>query len=175
MLDARNHEIKRWCPDFRPIRRLLRSLHAEREPPRRQVDVYYRLPDGGPEIESRHLKLRTERGRRWLIAYEASYADGLRDVRYRVVEASADLGRALEAALGVSAVVRKRREVWREGRTRFNLDAVDGLGTIFEGEVVLAPGEEPGAASAYLALFEPYLGEPIVASNEELMRGGPDR
>ena len=174
MLDARNHEIKRWCPDFRPIRRLLRGMGAERDPAKRQVDVYYRLPDYGRENESRHLKLRTERGRRWLIAYEASYSGGLRNVRYRLVEVSADLGRALEAALGVSAVVRKRREVWREGRTRFNLDAVDGLGKIFEVEVVLAPGEPPGAAAAYLALFEPYLGQPIDASNEELMRGALD-
>lgn len=43
---------------------------------------------------------------------------------------------------------------------------------MFEAEVVLMPEDDPDAAVAeYLALFGPYLGEPILGSNEDLASG----
>ena len=48
---------------------------------------------------------------------------------------------ALSKALGVSGVVRKRREVYHVEGTRVHLDAVEGLGEFIELEAVLRPGE----------------------------------
>ena len=164
----RNREIKRYCPDFRPIRRILRAIGAQRLAVKRQTDTYYRVPVG-------RLKLREEGGRRSLIAYADSYDGGLRAVRYRIADAQdAAVGPLLAEALGVSAVVRKRREVWREGRVLFNLDRIEGVGQVFETEVELRKGEDSQAETErLLSLAAPHLGDPIEASNEDLLRKAP--
>ena len=166
----RNREIKRYCPDFRPVRRVLRAIGAERVGVKRQTDTYYRVAAG-------RLKLREEGGRRSLVAYADSYDGGLRAVRYRIADAQDHaVGAMLAEALGVSAIVRKRREVWRKGRALFNLDQVEGVGQIFEAELVLAEGDDGQAeAERLLALLAPHLGAPIEGSNEDLAGGAPSR
>ncbi len=159
----RNREIKRFCPDFRPVRRVLRALGARRVGVKRQTDTYYRVSAG-------RLKLREEGGGRSLIAYADSYGGGLRASRYRIADAQdRAVGALLAEALGVSAVVRKRREVWRKGRVRFNLDRVEGVGQIFEAELALAEGDDGQAEiERLLALLAPCLDDPIEGSNEDL-------
>ena len=160
----RNREIKRYCPDFRPVRRVLRAIGAQRVGAKRQTDVYYRVPVG-------RLKLREEGGRRSLIAYADAYSGGLRAVRYRVADAQdRAIGALLAEALGVSAVVRKRREVWRKGRVLFNLDRIEGVGQVFEAEVKLAEGDDGEAETErLLALLAAHLGDLIEGSNEDLV------
>jgi adenylate cyclase class IV len=50
---------------------------------------------------------------------------------------------ALSHAYGVIGRVRKRRMLFRAGRTRIHLDRVEGLGDFLELEVVLAENESP--------------------------------
>ena len=166
---ANNRELKHYCPDFRPVRRALRARGARREPPRTQVDTYYRLPEQpGPRWR---LKLRVERGRRTLVHYADSYDAGVRSVRYALVDVpDPAVGRMLASALGVSVVVRKRREQWHAPRTLFNLDTIDGVGNVFEAEVAADDQAEADALIArYRALFGAYLGPPVGASNEDLL------
>ncbi|MCH7656479.1 MAG: CYTH domain-containing protein [Chloroflexi bacterium] len=168
-----NRELKHYCPDFRPVRRVLRDLDARREPPRTQVDTYYRLPEqlqgqAGPRWR---LKLRVERGRRTLVHYADSYDGDDRSVRYALAEVGDPaVGRMLASALGVSVVVRKRREQWHAHRTLFNLDTIEGVGRVFEAEVAADdPAEAEALIARYKALFGPYLGPPVGASNEDLL------
>ena len=166
---ANNRELKHYCPDFRPVRRALRALGARREPPRTQVDTYYRLPEQpGPRWR---LKLRLERGRRTLVHYADAYDAGLRSVRYALADVpDPAVGRMLAAALGVSVVVRKRREQWHAPRTLFNLDMIEGVGNVFEAEVAADdPAEADALIARYQALFGPYLGPPVGTSNEDLL------
>jgi adenylate cyclase class IV len=171
--EATNREIKCYCADFRPVRRVLRGLGARLAGRVVQTDTYFKLPSRpSPAIHWR-LKIRKESGRRTLIAYSDSYEGGTRDVRYRIVEATLETGRLLETTLGVSAVVRKRRERWTKGSTLFNLDTIAGVGTVFEAEIVVAPGFDAVARrEEYVALFGPHLGEPILGSNEDLAQVG---
>ena len=167
---ANNRELKHYCPDFRPVRRALRALGARREPPRTQVDTYYRLPEQpGPRWR---LKLRLERGRRTLVHYADSYDAGIRSVRYALADVpDPAVGRMLAAALGVSVVVRKRREQWHAPQTLFNLDTIEGVGRVFEAEVAADdPAEAEALIARYQALFGPYLGPPVGMSNEDLLR-----
>jgi len=60
------------------------------------------------------------------------------------------LGATLSAALGLRAIVRKRRTLYRCGQTRIHLDQVEGLGDYLELEVVLR-GDQSAAEGAKIA------------------------
>ena len=80
------------------------------------------------------------------------------------------MGDVLAAALGIRAVVRKERELWRKDNVVFNLDTVEGVGQILEVEAQARDGRDIDLQiSEYQRLFEPCLGERIVGSNEDLV------
>jgi adenylate cyclase class IV len=166
---SQNLEIKRYCPDFRPVRAVLRDIGARHAVTKKQVDTYFRLPDDG-STRFRRLKIREQLRRAELVGYTDSYAGGLRDVDYEVMRVPKQLKDVLVGALGVSVVVTKRRELWTLGRTLFNLDTIEGVGRVFEAEVVLGEGETTDEAQRYLDLVAPFLGERIEGSNEDLLR-----
>ena len=83
------------------------------------------------------------------------------------------MGDLLEAALGIRAVVRKRRELWRKDNVIFNLDDVQGVGRILEVEAQAKAGRDVDQqVNQYRRLFEPHLGDDIVGSNEDLVATG---
>ena len=53
----------------------------------------------------------------------------------------------LDAALGIRAVVRKQRELWRKDNVTFNLDTVETVGQILEVEI-LSPNPPMGGVKA---------------------------
>jgi adenylate cyclase class IV len=165
---AENVEIKRFCEDFLPVRRMLRQLGAKHVVTKRQTDTFLRLPHEGDHRFQR-LKVREEQRKVQLVGYTDSYRDGLRDVDYLVTLISRGVKDLLVGALGVRTVVRKKRELWMLGTTRFHLDTVEGVGRVFEVEVVLKEDEPFDDAERYLRLFEPYLGQRIEGSNEDLL------
>jgi adenylate cyclase class IV len=167
---SQNLEIKRYCADFGPIRSVLGQIGARHVVTKRQVDTYFKLAADG-STRFRRLKIREQLRRAELVGYSDSYAGGLRDVDYEVIRVPKSLKDVLVGALGVSAVVTKRRELWTLPRTLFNLDTVEGVGKVFEAEVVLSDGEPTDAAQELLELFVPHLGDRIEGSNEDLLRG----
>ena len=165
-----NREIKAFCKDFRAIREALRKTGATRLGEKEQVDYFFRLP-GAPEGHSRRLKLRIDDGAPRLIYYYDRYGPGVRTVEFSIAEVTdPGIRELLEAALGVKTVVRKRREVWKEGDATFNLDTVEGVGKVFEAEVeVRSDDDAEGQIARYRRLFGPHLGEDITGSNEDLV------
>ena len=140
---AANIEIKARITD--PVR-LCEAAQRLAGPPAAvlvQEDVFFHSPRG-------RLKLRIEGDRGRLIAYDRPDTPGPRRCDYHIHEVAepAALRAALEAALGVRGVVRKRRTLYLAGRTRIHVDHVDGLGDFLELEVVLAPGEPDAAGHA---------------------------
>lgn len=142
----RNVEIKARLADPGRQREIAAGL-ADGSPERiEQEDTFFRVPRG-------RLKLRDLGGGRGeLIAYDRSDLTGPSESRYAIFPApdAAALCALLRSVLDVRGVVRKRREVFRVGRTRVHLDRVEGLGAYLELEVVLEPGEprERGEATA---------------------------
>src|SRR4051794_4882053 len=130
----RNVELKARDPD--PERSLdrARALGAEDRGELRQRDTYFAAPRG-------RLKLREqEPGSAELIAYERPDAAHARESRYRlapVADAPA-LREALDAALGTTVVVAKRRHLLLYEGVRIHLDRVEGLGDFVELEGVAA-------------------------------------
>jgi adenylate cyclase class IV len=167
---SQNIEIKRYCSDFRPVRVVLRKLGARYVVTKRQVDTYFNLPSDGL-TRYRRLKVREQLRRSELIGYTDCYSDGLREVDYQAISIANNLKDVLIGALGVSAIVSKRRELWTLPRTLFNLDTIDGIGKVFEAEVIQPRGEVTVEIRSYLDLLERYLGDRIEGSNEDLLHG----
>jgi predicted adenylyl cyclase CyaB len=137
----RNVEIKARLTDPEATARLVAG--AADGPPEalEQTDTFFQVRTG-------RLKLREfGAGRAELIFYARADTPDPAESRFeRVAVADAPALRALLAsALGVAGEVRKRRLVYRVGRTRIHLDHVRDLGYFLELEVEMAP-EEPAAA-----------------------------
>ena len=166
-----NRELKAYCDDFATVRRLLSDHGAAFVEVKEQVDHYYRLPPGDADDGTRRLKLRIEHGRGELIYYCEGQDRGARTSRFQTASTDDPLmGDVLEAALGISAVVRKQRELWRKDNVVFNLDTVEGVGQILEVEVQAHDGCDIDLQIIeYQRLFAPCLGDYIVGSNEDLV------
>ena len=166
-----NREIKAYCPDFEPVRAILRTHGAEFVEVKEQVDKYYRLPPADDAGGTRRLKLRAENGKGTLIYYWDRQEAGARTSRYQFAEANDPrLGEMLAVALGVRAVVRKQRELWRKDNVIFNLDTVERVGQILEVEVQDQEGCDSDAqVGEYRSLLGRCLNGYITGSNEDLV------
>ena len=171
MAEQLNREIKAYCPDFAPVRDLLQEMEASFIEEAEQVDYYYNLPDLPVEDSNRRLKIREEKGTAQVVYYVEGQESGARTSRFQVWGLSgAQTKEMLDAALGVRAVVHKRREVWRKENVKFNLDQVETVGQILEVEILTQEGIEVEAQlTQYRELFAPYLGDDIIGSNEDLV------
>ncbi len=140
----RNVEIKARLADPGRQREIAAGLADGPSERIEQEDTFFRVPRG-------RLKLRDLGGGRGeLIAYDRGDSTGPSESRYAIfpVSDSAALRDLLRSVLDVRRVVRKRRELFRLGRTRVHLDRVEGLGAYLELEVVLEPGEPREAGEA---------------------------
>jgi predicted adenylyl cyclase CyaB len=145
-LPQRNVEIKARARDA-PRQRALAQELAQGEPEViDQQDTFFRVARG-------RLKLRVfGDGTGELIYYERRDATEASVSEY-LLSPTADpesLRATLSAALGLRAIVRKRRTLYRCGRTRIHLDRVEGLGDYLELEVVLR-GDQSAAEGAKIA------------------------
>ena len=166
-----NREIKAYCPDFVPIRRILRDLGAVFIEVKEQVDIYYHLPVVSDDEGTRWLKLRFEKGKRQLIYYVDSQEAGARTSRFQLWDIDdLQIEEALDAALGAKAIVRKQRELWRKENVIFNLDVVEGVGQILEVEVQNMDGHDINSQiEEFHRLMGPFLDRHIEGSNEDLI------
>lgn len=104
-----------------------------------QTDTYFHCREG-------RLKIRQIEGRpAQLIWYARADRPEARASDYRLIELSAAAAviAALQAALGVRGVVRKRRLIYLYRNVRIHLDDVAGAGSFLEFEAVISsPAEE---------------------------------
>ena len=172
MMDLRlNREIKAYCPDFAPVRRLLQDRGVVFVEVKEQVDFFYHLPVSSNDEGTRRLKLRVEKGKDQLIYYYDRRETNARTSRFQFWDIDdPQIKVALDTSLGARAVVRKQRELWRKENVIFNLDTVEGVGQIFEAEVQEKDGYDiESQVEEYRHLLESYLGLDIVGSNEDLV------
>ena len=134
---ARNVEIKARARDFQRQSELARKISHAAPTELVQEDTFFRCAAG-------RLKLRAfSDGHGELIHYERSDSCEPCESCYDIhpTPAPESMERILSEALGVLAVVRKRRTLLLAGRTRIHLDEVEGLGRFIELEVVLSRDE----------------------------------
>jgi homotetrameric cytidine deaminase len=154
MAPHRNVELKARDPE--PERTLAAALAhgAVDQGVLEQRDTYFAAREG-------RLKLREERGRpAQLIAYARADEAGARTSAYHLVDVPdpAVAAAAMEAALGVTVVVAKRRRLLLWEGVRIHLDEVDGLGSWVELEAVATPGSDLEAEHEKVARLRNVLG-----------------
>jgi predicted adenylyl cyclase CyaB len=129
----KNLELKSKYPDVKKLRRLILELGAEYQKTMRQIDTYFVVQKG-------RLKLREIVGETaQLVYYERADEKSSRYSNYSVVEIidASGFKKTMTDALGVKAVVDKRRELWMYADTRIHLDDVKSLGNFVELETVI--------------------------------------
>lgn len=157
----RNVELKARDPRPETTLAAALALGASDEGMLVQRDTYFAARDG-------RLKLREEdrRGAQ-LISYVRADAAEARTSSYLRVDVPnpAALRQALEASLGVSVVVEKRRHLLLAGATRIHLDDVDGLGRFVELEAVAEADSDLAGEHVEVARLRDALGlagEPVI-------------
>jgi predicted adenylyl cyclase CyaB len=139
---VRNLEFKTPLTDPQTALRRARELGGELWGDLRQTDTYFNVPSG-------RLKLRETAGlQAELIAYERdeNAAERISDYQIARTPDHVPLLAVLTRALGLIAVVRKRRTLVTLDTTRIHLDNVEQLGSFLEIEV--AVGDDEVAAKA---------------------------
>ena len=135
MRASRNVELKAGNVDPAKALSVCESLGTEPRGLLVQEDTYFHAPVD-------RLKLREERAAAaHLIAYQRPDEPDCRESSYHMAPVAdpATLKAVLSAALGVKAVVTKKRRLFTLGSVRIHLDAVDGLGSFVEFEAVASP------------------------------------
>lgn len=163
----RNVELKARDPDPDATLRAAVSHGATDEGVLRQRDVYFSAPDG-------RLKLRIERDGAQLIGYRRADEALARLSSYHLVDQPDPEGliAALEATLGITVDVVKRRHLLLWHDVRIHLDEVDGLGRWVELEAVAPPGSDLREEHAKVSELREVLGiadEHVVAEGYAAM------
>jgi adenylate cyclase, class 2 len=126
-----NIEIKARYADLEDARRKLQAMGARFAGTDEQRDTYFIAPRG-------RLKLREGPIENALIFYERIDTAAAKESRVTLARltpgGTGGLRETLKAALGVSAVVSKRREIYFLDNVKVHLDEVAGLGTFIEFE-----------------------------------------
>ncbi|MEZ4700041.1 MAG: class IV adenylate cyclase [Rhodothermales bacterium] len=168
-----NIEIKARCADHAPIRAYLESAGAHYAGLDRQIDTYFRVPEG-------RLKLRQGNVEQALIFYRRPDQAGPKrsDVVLHPADAatSESLRHTLTAALGVLVVVDKRRHIFFIDNVKFHLDAVEGLGSFVEIEAIDRDGSIGvdrlrAACETYMEAFAIAPEDLVEVSYSDLMLG----
>ena len=131
-----NFEFKAHLHDEAYVRTTLKRLRARFLGTDRQVDTYFRVPSG-------RLKVREGRLENSLIHYRRTNTARARrsTVEMMLLPRRNSVRAILSAALGVLAVVDKRREIYFVGNVKIHLDRVRGLGTFLEVEAMTRSGD----------------------------------
>lgn len=117
------------------VRAALKQLPARYVGMDHQVDTYFRVPTG-------RLKIREGRIENSLIYYQRSNVRRARESKVELAQLPRrnTVRAVLESALGVLAVVDKRREIYFVGNVKIHLDCVRGLGKFVEVEAISRSG-----------------------------------
>ncbi len=174
MQSKTNLELKHFCEDFVPLRKILKELGAQRQEVKKQKDYFFNLPkrSGVPA----RLKIRLENSTQTAVYYtRPAFGDKkgtVAEVKLYSIK-DKDLLPYLEQVLGVFSVVEKTRELWKKGNTVFNLDTVKGVGNVFEIElqkIGKLTAEDEKTFAEYKKQLLPYLGKVIKGSNADLAK-----
>ena len=127
----KNVEIKARCPQHHHIKSILEKAQAEFKGIDHQIDTYFKVASG-------RMKLREGNIENNLIHYLRSDQAGPKTSTVNLYKSSPEtnLKNLLEKALGILAVVDKKRAIYFIKNVKFHLDDVHKLGHFVEIEAI---------------------------------------
>ena len=130
-----NFEFKARLKDEQPLRATLKRLRARFVGRDHQVDTYFQVPSG-------RLKVREGRIENALVFYQRRDLPRARraQIQLMLLPRRNSVRAILAGALGVLAVVDKRRDIFFVGNVKVHLDRVRGLGRFVEVEAITHSG-----------------------------------
>ena len=130
-----NFEFKARAANIIDLEERFRQLRPEYRGEDRQVDTYFHVPEG-------RLKLRQGNIENALIFYRREDIRGAKqsDISLYPAPEADRLKLVLQQALGVRAVVDKKRRIYFIGNIKFHFDDVAGLGHFIEVEAIDSDG-----------------------------------
>jgi adenylate cyclase class 2 len=151
------YEFKARLDNDVRVRAALKKLRGRYVGIDHQIDTYFRVPAG-------RLKIREGRIENALVFYQRSNARRARQSKVELARLPrrSSVRTVLSMALGVLAVVDKRREIFFVGNVKIHLDRVRGLGKFVEVEAIARGGGLAKVRSQALA-FQKLFG--ILASD----------
>lgn len=132
-----NIEIKARCANPQHVRELLRASNADFRGVDKQIDTYFRTPQG-------RLKLREGQIENSLVYYEREDQTGPKHSNVSLVALAPHSGikEILMKVLEVLVSVEKQREIYFIGNVKFHIDSVKGLGSFVEIEAIDLDGSQ---------------------------------
>jgi adenylate cyclase, class 2 len=126
-----NYEFKARCNDIERLESKLKELNPLFAGTDHQIDTYFNVPNG-------RLKLREGNIENSLIHYNRIDTAGAKqsDVSLYQHQPNKNLKEALTKALGVKAVVDKKRKIYFVDNVKFHFDEVSELGSFVEVEAI---------------------------------------
>jgi len=168
-MNSLSFEIKARCSAPARIRKILCARGASFKGLDRQVDTYFRVPSG-------RLKLRQGNIENALIYYKRADQKKIKkcDSLVHPCSKKTPLKRMLTDALGVLAVVDKKREIFFLRNVKFHIDRVKRLGHFMEIEV-FGPAQAAAKLKKQCEFYQRLLGiraEDLVADSysDQLLR-----
>jgi adenylate cyclase, class 2 len=148
----RNIELKARLRDRGAAVAACERLEARLEGDIRQVDTYFRVPEG-------RLKLReSDPGEDYLVFYQRPDVAAAKACDYSIQVVPRSIKTILSEALGVIVVVDKVRTLYLWENVRIHLDAVQDLGAFVEFEAVLDADHADADGHAKLVHLQSALG-----------------
>lgn len=169
-----NLELKHFCKDFKPIRKILKNVGARKITTKKQKDYFFNLPQIKDKNVAPRLKFRID-DTYALIFYKRNKFSPRGHTPSSIsllFLKDAKLIPFLKRALGVRTIVEKKRELWKKGNTVFHLDTIKGVGNIFEIEVWTSPKtiqKDHLKFTEYRKKLIPHLSRVVLDSNEDLI------
>ncbi|WP_199617580.1 CYTH domain-containing protein [Paenibacillus alkalitolerans] len=167
-----NREAKYYCDDFSQIREILSRINARFVTMKQQEDYIFKIYDTLTKTNSKRIKVRIENEESYLV-YVYCRRDQETNIEFDYYQVKdGQIISIFTSLYGEAIRINKVREVWSKDNVVFHLDTVEGIGKIFEIELLKSGiNQNNEDLDGYKQLFQSYLLKKIEGSNEDLVSG----
>jgi adenylate cyclase class IV len=159
-----NRYAKFRCNDPESVINLMSKMKSDKLNEVNQDDWLFKIYSGVSDDYTKRIKIRYENGiPKCAYVYDRANETKESEFQYYILSSTETLDLLLQSGLRF-VKVSKTRQRWKKDNTLFHLDFIDGIGSVFEIEVL------GSSQNLDFSIFEEYLGEELIGSNEDFVK-----